>query len=558
MKITPLHGSLLPLRLGTARNKISHWTTVVRYDLQPLSIQVDDLNQGFQQLKEFVNNSNNTVIIQSFQSVLQNTENLLKQVNSGEHQLVPLIRKPRGALNFIGSIIKAISGNLDAEDAEKYDKVIQALTNNQEILTKNVAAQIHLAQTTLQNYEHNLQVLKQNQEKVNKRLNDITNYLQQENTRQNSYNLLDKLHTSLYVSMNSILILIERLSEAKTFAKLEAYHPTIIPAEELINELQIIQTSVSNQEIPLKPSMENIYTIEKTISVKAYIKGYILTFLLEIPLVEPTTYQYYQLIPLPVKENTTYLILNIPKLYLAENKDRYINVATKCKEIQQEEFLCKATSRDAAEHPICGHQLIRHLPITACSYTKWSSLDVKMIHPTESEWILFQANSTAEIKCNDRQEVRLLQGNLFLQMTPECSIHLGHEYLQTTSHQAPAREFHLNPVNLSTIKEDQPYWKLDDLRLQDLQMTAINTTKNKLAQLDSELRELTKIQVNHFWGSTTIVTISILTIFTISGFGLWHLRRRKPSRMPTQAQEQVPNPWLAPRGEELHPAQSGH
>ena len=544
--------------MGTARNKISHWTTVVRYNLQPLSNQVDELNEGFKQLEQLVYKCNNTFITQSFQTTLQNSENFLEQVNNGERQLVPLIRKPRGALNFIGSIIKAISGNLDAEDAEKYDKTIQELTNNQDLITKNVAAQIHLAQTTLQNYEENLQVLQRNQEKVNKRLNDVTHYLEEVNTRQNSYYLMDKLHSSLYVAMNYILTLIERLIAAKTFAKLEAYHPTIIPAEELIKELQVIQTSLVNQDLPLKPIMENIYTIEKSISVKAYIKEYILTFLLEIPLVEPATYQFYQLIPLPVIQNTTYLILNIPISYLAENKNRYLSVTTKCKELQQEEFLCEATSRDAAEHPNCGYQFIRHLPITACSSTTWPSLDEKMIHPTESEWILFQVNSTAEIECNNRQEVRLLQGNTFIQLTPECSIHLGHELLQTTSNQAPDREFHLNPVNLSSINEEKPHWKLNDLLLQDLQITAINNTKSRFAQLEIELQSLSKSQITHFWSSTTPTIIMVLIVFTAIGLGLWYRRRNiHQQRITTQVPEHQPkvtNPWLAPRGEELHHA----
>ena len=43
-------------------------------------------------------------------------------------------RIKRGLINGLGSIIKSISGNLDQNDAEKYDNLIDQLKNNQKIL----------------------------------------------------------------------------------------------------------------------------------------------------------------------------------------------------------------------------------------------------------------------------------------------------------------------------------------------------------------------------------------------------------------------------------------
>lgn len=40
-------------------------------------------------------------------------------------------RNKRGLINGLGSIVKAISGNLDSEDAVKYDKLFEKINKNQ-------------------------------------------------------------------------------------------------------------------------------------------------------------------------------------------------------------------------------------------------------------------------------------------------------------------------------------------------------------------------------------------------------------------------------------------
>ena len=48
------------------------------------------------------------------------------------------LRKKRGLINGLGSVIKSITGNLDAQDAEYYDKLIDELKNNQQNIQKNL------------------------------------------------------------------------------------------------------------------------------------------------------------------------------------------------------------------------------------------------------------------------------------------------------------------------------------------------------------------------------------------------------------------------------------
>ena len=45
-------------------------------------------------------------------------------------------RNKRGLINGLGSIIKSITGNLDSQDAERYDEIFRKIEENQKILEK--------------------------------------------------------------------------------------------------------------------------------------------------------------------------------------------------------------------------------------------------------------------------------------------------------------------------------------------------------------------------------------------------------------------------------------
>ena len=369
-----------------------------------------------------------------------------------------------------------------------------------------------------------------------------------------------RAQTSLLVAITSAMTIIDRLVTAKTFAKLQTYHPEIISTGELMNELKFIKSSILQQELLVDPTEENAYVIEKIITVKSYQKGHTLTFLLEIPLVQNTIYQYYQIIPLPIVHQDSYLILNIPKPYLAESREQYFTTATECQEFKRAEYLCYATSIDGSKRPTCSYEILRHLPITSCTYTRWPSLNTEYIHPTESEWILFQANTTTEAVCNDRQEVRQLLGNLLVQLTPECTVHLGREILRTTINHLPDREYHLAPIDLLNVPEEQPPWQLDDIRLRDLQLESLNDTRKNVNNLEMRFQELHRRHHVYFGTATGLATAALflICITCIILTALWYSRlKRDPVKgdSTTQGSASVdPNPWLSPRGEELtHP-----
>ncbi|KAG5879509.1 hypothetical protein JTB14_004734 [Gonioctena quinquepunctata] len=67
----------------------------------------------------------------NLQNFIRGLQYQLEAVHRKFQSIYPLHRRKRALINAIGSIVKAISGNLDQDDAEKYDSAISTLQRNQ-------------------------------------------------------------------------------------------------------------------------------------------------------------------------------------------------------------------------------------------------------------------------------------------------------------------------------------------------------------------------------------------------------------------------------------------
>ncbi|KAG5860956.1 hypothetical protein JTB14_011865 [Gonioctena quinquepunctata] len=87
----------------------------------------------------------------------------LEAVHRKFQSIYPLHRRKRALVNALGSIVKAISGNLDQDDAEKYDSAISTLQRNQ----VNVIQQ-HVSLTTklIENFNTTVNLITHNHEVI--------------------------------------------------------------------------------------------------------------------------------------------------------------------------------------------------------------------------------------------------------------------------------------------------------------------------------------------------------------------------------------------------------
>lgn len=115
---------LLPLKLSIAQNKVDQRSFLQVFDMTSILEGYENLQTRSSTLTETLETKNFT---DNYKKELCNSYKLvdvLKQkVYSQLKQLNPLInkRKKRGLINGLGSIVKLITGNLDQDDAQRYD-----------------------------------------------------------------------------------------------------------------------------------------------------------------------------------------------------------------------------------------------------------------------------------------------------------------------------------------------------------------------------------------------------------------------------------------------------
>lgn len=101
---------------------------------------------------------------------LQNFDRALSyQLNMAEQKLniiFPKTRVRRGLINGLGTVIKGISGNLDANDAVHYDQILDDLKNNQQEIVTKLNTEISITTEIIKNFNNTVSFLKQNQEEI--------------------------------------------------------------------------------------------------------------------------------------------------------------------------------------------------------------------------------------------------------------------------------------------------------------------------------------------------------------------------------------------------------
>lgn len=314
---------ILPYLLGTAKVKSSIHTFLHYYDLLPIRNEIQILKLAFKNVTEAIQ------IGLSYPYHIE-LENFIKgvsfQLNSAENKLnslMPSIRVKRGLFNGLGNVIKVISGNLDADDALRYDEAISALQNSQQEIVNNLNQQISLTSDIIQNFNETMNLIKHNQdiifsgiEKIRNSLNtfifEFDDYLQ---TR----NILDQLN----LNINIILQILGEIENAIAFARLGILHTGIIKIEEMEKMVYTVLKFHTVDEILFQNLENDTYKYYGVLDVESYYSG------------TKIMYSYYHLYSIPTPNSTTIIPHNT---YLIMNDDFYQYIQQPCIKLETSHY----------------------------------------------------------------------------------------------------------------------------------------------------------------------------------------------------------------------------
>ena len=98
-------------------------------------------------------------------------------------------------------------------------------------------------------------------------------------------------------NFQTIYIKINEIETALSFSKVSVLHKSIVNSTELLNYLKII---AKTDNLMYTVNQENLLKLEQTIAIKSYMKGNQITFILEVPLTDNSTYSYFKMYSLPI------------------------------------------------------------------------------------------------------------------------------------------------------------------------------------------------------------------------------------------------------------------
>lgn len=413
---------LLPVKEGQALISHDKWTVVKILNLELIYNQLEFNIKNYLDLKEQVRHFFDITSFDSdFINVELQTEYAMNTTIEKYQQLNPsLSRTKRGLINPLGSIIKIITGNMDNDDALRFEKLISDVNNKQDKLSRKMTIVTEMV-GVFSNVSH---MISNNFIQIEKVLNDLTislnetKWIQVSNKIIHTYNIFVNNFQTLYIRLNEI-------ETAIAFAKIDLLHQSIVDTTELIRLLQDIEKVV---KLVYPVNIENIIKIEQCIQLKAYVKQNQIKFIMHIPLIRDDPYNYFILYPIPVfnrLNNLTTLILPQNPYLLVKGSD-IKPLSQSCKSIDEELYLCYENDNSPITEDRCVADLMKFSAnITSCHPFPVSLDDVKAYIIQPNRWILYARTETLMTKhCENEISQENLIGTYLLSMDDNCSVQI--------------------------------------------------------------------------------------------------------------------------------------
>lgn len=462
-------------------------------------------------------------------------------------QLVPTYgrKSKRGAFNVLGNIIKAVTGNLDSQDAEYYDQTIQDMINSNGRLKSIAEKQISLVIDSIGIFNESVNTIQSNQYVLQSRMLQMEaamNETKYHALEQDQQIMVHAIFNQLILLSNAIIDTMNVILNALTFAKLETFHPSILQPEDLVNELKRINLTKSNK-LPIEATIENVPYIENVLKIKAYRKRDSITFIIMVPLVEPEPYNYYHLFPLPIPTNNSFFKIILPSQpYLAINENKFVPSQAKCNEIIPEEYICNMEeSNIITKNAPCEVQLLLFTNnYGGCKQITEMFEENRITKITRNKWIVAVPKPIKIRKqCAREQEVEIIHGTYILEITEGCTFTIDERTLQV--YESKVETFRKLKIPQLSLKENttERKVKLQDLKqIQDVHIQKITKLQQAMGALKEELIQTTGIEFHK--KPITLWTLILYVFICFIGTGLlikYGWKHYQPAPGPREATE---------------------
>lgn len=407
---------LLPIRLGDAR-------LITSYNELVHIVQLDKYADNIQKIQKTLDTLGTN---EEISSTLEITKTKLKETNNKLISLMPKTRNRRGLINGLGTIIKTITGNLDANDAIRINSKINQILNNENVINKQINQQTQLNQQMIKRFENITNHINHQQTTITSYLKYIQetaqNKIKQDNTNWKYSQFLNQINFNIDL-LNDHLT---GISEAIILAKLNIISKMILDP----NELSEIQLMFENQSLNIT-SNEQMYELLK---LQAYANGTNIIFNIQIPVLHNESFTIFHIIPLPL-ENSKIISA---KPYLLLNPKHIQNVDSGCENIEGTYYCPQTADLQDSTDSRCIGNLLNNKP-AHCEFYNWEN-EMEIFEPEPNHIVLINTPATT-INTTCGPDSMVLNGTLLIQFK-DCEITINNVIYSSK------KLFHWNEINI--------------------------------------------------------------------------------------------------------------
>lgn len=331
---------LLPLELGTAR-------TIRTYNNLIHIVKLDDYRQNIDKIKDSLRTLNNT---DGLTDSIELTKFKLKELENRLHALTPRSRNRRGLINGLGTIIKAITGNMDANDAKKLNDEIETIMLNEKTLQIEINRQTQINGKMIERFGNVTKHINSQQVLIKKYLEDFQDQLRNKIRSENSALRLIQFLNQINYNIDLLNMHLTGIAEAVTLARLNIISKHILSPQEL-SELYLF---FEKQSVNIKTD-ENIYEF---LGLQAYFNDTNIIFNIRIPVIPKDSYSLFHIIPLPIHNNK--IIKSKPYVLINPNYIQFLDA--KCNNIERTFYCHETFHREETKNSRCIGNLITNKP----------------------------------------------------------------------------------------------------------------------------------------------------------------------------------------------------
>lgn len=505
------NSGVLPINLGAARLEQNSYTIVHYYNLTPLTEELNDLSL------QSVNLQSITLNASEFHSNLENYRKIIfhqqvtiqEKLNSINFSYPPknpyqTLRRKRSLFPKLGSILKLVTGNLDETDGKRYQEILQDIQTNQINSQRQHDLQYTLSTQVIQRFEQTVKNIEHNELVLKSRISQLSDIVQKEFIELNPLNILvaGEAFNQLIMLYNSILTILQDIENSLTFCRLKTFHPSIMKPNELLTEIQKINTNFPGQ-VPV--NVKSLSDIQRFIEVDCKIANDKIVYFLSFPLNFNTQFDLYFLFPIPTFNNLGYSTVIPNHKYFLKSVSSIKTLSKHCE--AGNPFQC--FKEDLSNGPsLCESQVLQSGNTSECEHISLEIPDnyVQFIPEINQVLAVFPKTESLKFELSDQVEVKEIQGIFLIEHT-KGNIYFRNEKLHFQKDTFGKPTILSNVQTNAKIKFSNTKLKLHDLNLHEL-------SPNQILPVDQHHQELEA--ANRPWKMLNCFTLISLIVFVFT------------------------------------------